>query len=272
LVNTSAAETLDLSGVKFTNGITFDFAGSGLTSLPPGGRVVIVENQAAFTARYGAATGLVAGQYAGRLDNAGELLRFEDGGGVTIQTFTYDDNSAEWHPSTDGLGNSLVIVDATGDTANWNLGTQWRPSFAIDGSPGERDTLRGDFNGDLRVSLADLAILQANLGLAIGVTAANGDMNGDGMVNRSDVAQFSRSFGKNLAATASSVAANAPAASLTRSASTNTTHAVATSRRSRPRAVDAVFDLEPVASWKTTPSHLAIAGRVLNRLIQRPEF
>ncbi len=47
LVNTSAVETLDLSGVEFTNGITFSFAGSALTSLPPGGRVVIVENLAA---------------------------------------------------------------------------------------------------------------------------------------------------------------------------------------------------------------------------------
>lgn len=272
LVNTSAVETLDLSGVKFTNGITFDFAGSALTSLPPGGRVVIVENLAAFTARYGAMAGLVAGQYAGRLDNAGELLRFEDGGGVTIQTFIYDDNGPGWHPSTDGLGNSLVIVDATGDTANWNLGAQWRPSFAIGGSPGERDTLPGDFNGDLRVSLIDLAILQANLGLASGATAASGDMNGDGMVNRSDVAQFSRSFGKSHAATASSAAASAPAASLTRSASKKTTHAVATSRRSRPIAVDAVFDVESFASLKATPSNLALARRVLSRLTHRPKL
>ena len=53
LKNTSATQTLSLSGVRFTDGIAFDFTGSNVTSLAPGARALVVSNLAAFQSRYG---------------------------------------------------------------------------------------------------------------------------------------------------------------------------------------------------------------------------
>ena len=80
LTNTGAT-VLDLTGVTFAEvggeGIIFDFSGSNVTSLASGEYVLVVRNQAAFTARYGAGlAGQIAGEYtgqiAGDLDNGGE--------------------------------------------------------------------------------------------------------------------------------------------------------------------------------------------------------
>jgi hypothetical protein len=53
LKNISTNVTLDLTGVRFTNGIAFNFTGSAFTSLAPGQTVLVVRSQIAFTARYG---------------------------------------------------------------------------------------------------------------------------------------------------------------------------------------------------------------------------
>ncbi|MDA7518286.1 lamin tail domain-containing protein, partial [bacterium] len=79
LMNVSDSVTLDLTGVKFTNGIEFDFTGSSVTSLAPGGRVLVVRDLAAFELANGA--GLpVAGVFANStgLSNGGEGLKLED--------------------------------------------------------------------------------------------------------------------------------------------------------------------------------------------------
>jgi hypothetical protein len=55
LKNISANTALDLSGVRFTNGISFNFTGSSITNLMPGASVLIVRNLASFIERYGAA-------------------------------------------------------------------------------------------------------------------------------------------------------------------------------------------------------------------------
>ncbi|MHC4571049.1 MAG: LamG-like jellyroll fold domain-containing protein, partial [Planctomycetota bacterium] len=71
--------TLDLTYVSFSNGITFNFDGSSVTSLDPCDFVLVVRNQAAFESRYG--TGLsskIAGQYSGKLDNGGEKIELID--------------------------------------------------------------------------------------------------------------------------------------------------------------------------------------------------
>jgi hypothetical protein len=69
--------------------------------------------------------------------------------------------------------------------------------------------LPGDFDGDRRVSLADMAILQAHFGAA--ADANQGDINGDGTVTRSDAAIFAGAFGSFVAG--SDAATAAPAAS-----------------------------------------------------------
>ncbi len=135
LKNISTTVTLNLNGVRFTNGIFFNFSGSVITSLAPGQTTLVVRNPVAFAARYGGGFS-IAGQYAGALDNAGETVRLEDAAGEKILEFAYDNR---WYPTTDGLGFSLVIVDANAPWNTWGLKASWRPSAQLRGSPGITD-------------------------------------------------------------------------------------------------------------------------------------
>jgi len=129
--------TLDLTGVLFEDGIVFSFGGSRIESLPPGGFVLVVQNEAAFESRYGPEpAGLIAGQYDGKLANGGETLRLVDFWNGTIAEFGYSD---DWFPSTDGDGFSLTVVDPQGDPDAWGDPASWRPSAAVGGSPGSDD-------------------------------------------------------------------------------------------------------------------------------------
>jgi len=127
--------TLDLTGCRFTNGIDFSFTGSAVTSLLPGQRVLVVRNLPAFTARYGGGV-LIAGEFAGSLDNAGETLRLEDATGEKILDFAYNNS---WYPITDGLGFSLVIVNDLASWDTWDKKSSWRASGALNGNPGAAD-------------------------------------------------------------------------------------------------------------------------------------
>lgn len=90
-------------------------------------------------------------------------------------------------------------------------------------------TLEGDLNGDNRVGIADLMVIQRNLGIASGATAAQGDLDGNGAVNRADVARFAQLFGS---ADASQSPAAAEASALTASVSATRTLTRSTTRRS----------------------------------------
>jgi hypothetical protein len=135
LRNISTNVTLNLTDVRFTNGIQFSFTGSAVTSLAPGQTVLVVRNPAAFTARYGSGFA-IAGQFQGALDNGGETLRLEDAVGEKILEFAYNDT---WYPITDGLGFSLVIVNDNAPWNTWGQKSSWRASGALNGSPGATD-------------------------------------------------------------------------------------------------------------------------------------
>jgi hypothetical protein len=49
LLNISDSVTLDLTNVRFTQGVEFNFTNSAIQSLAPGARVLIVRDLAAFT-------------------------------------------------------------------------------------------------------------------------------------------------------------------------------------------------------------------------------
>jgi hypothetical protein len=156
--------------------------------------MVVVQDRAAFAAEYPwvPASAIADRVYSGNHDNAGETITLLDAGGGVLQRFTYDD---VWYNSTDGDGYSLVVADTFSAKSAWGTAQGWQPSREIGGSPAEVDLLRGDFNGDARVDVFDLAILQANLGLASGATHAQGDMNRDGAVQSEDAALFSANLG-----------------------------------------------------------------------------
>jgi hypothetical protein len=189
---------VDLTGVRFANGIEHTLSGG---TLAPGEFGVVVRNQAAFENRYGVGRRIL-GVYGGTvedfgLQNNGERIVLVDAGNGAIHDFTYDD-ARDWPAQADGEGESLVIVNEAGNLAHWTDPLRWRASFEPGGSPGEKDRMQGDVNEDLRVDAADLAIVQLHLGVVGAVTRGDGDLDGDGAVTRGDVSLVARNFGRSF--------------------------------------------------------------------------
>lgn len=161
--------TLDLNGVRIADGITFDFTGSSVTTLPAGERVLVVKEESGFIARYGSGQP-IAGEYSGNLSNGGELLRLAYGDGDTpgnlIRSFTYDDLSP-WPVAADGTGPSMVLQNPWA-VPDHNVGSNWRASFAPSGQPGIVDSW--NFQAWLRVN-------------GIAGSAATDDADNDGVIN-----------------------------------------------------------------------------------------
>ncbi|RPI94703.1 MAG: lamin tail domain-containing protein, partial [Chloroflexi bacterium] len=129
-------QTLNLVGMRFTNGIDFSFTATNpITSLASGQYVVLVKNRTAFTARYPAVAN-IAGSYTGSLDNSGERICLEGPLREPILDFRYGD---EWYPTTDGLGFSVVVRNESAPFNTWTNPASWRASTALNGSPGRAD-------------------------------------------------------------------------------------------------------------------------------------
>jgi hypothetical protein len=126
---------VDLSRLRFAEGIEFSFATSAITELGPGERLVLPRNTAAFRARHGDGP-RVAGEFQGGLSRNGEMLRVVDSTGATL--IAVDFRSA-WEPATDGHGFSLVPKDERTVPAIGSARADWRPSAARGGSPGAPD-------------------------------------------------------------------------------------------------------------------------------------
>lgn len=135
VANTSATATLDLSGVRFTNGIDFAFPEG--KKLAPGARLLVVADTAAFAAKYGDGPNM-AGQFVGSLDNAGERLTLSYGAGLTLREVRYDSGGA-W-PAAEGQ--SLALIGARANPPH-DSPASWRAGPA---SPGTGDGL--GFSGE----------------------------------------------------------------------------------------------------------------------------
>ena len=128
------AVPVDLTGVRFTDGILFDFTSGARRYLNPGASVLVVVNLAAFQARYGhVCDDLIAGMYAGRLANSGERLLLVDARNSTIRDFAYSDDPP-WPLAPDGDGPSLVLIDPASNPDHANPGN-WAPSVMPGGMP-----------------------------------------------------------------------------------------------------------------------------------------
>ena len=106
--NTSTSQTLDLNGVKFTQGIDYTFP-AGAT-LAPGGYLLVIRaaadnNFAAFRTQYGLSADVpIFGPYGGALDNAGELVVLKAAAGAAdVASFQYGDGRG-WPLAADGGG------------------------------------------------------------------------------------------------------------------------------------------------------------------------
>ncbi len=150
-----ASTPLRLEGFRVRGGVEAEFAAGD--ALAPGEIVVLVKNTDAFRARYGDDP-RVAGEFSGQLRNSGERLEIR---GPLDGLLLAADYSDEWHPSTDGEGRSLAIVDARAPAESWSAAGSWRPSVRRLGTPGFIPSVdtgaqrQGDYNQDGDVNIAD---------------------------------------------------------------------------------------------------------------------
>lgn len=137
----AGAAPVGLAGLRFTQGVTFDFANSPIGILAPGQFLLLVKSLAAFTNRYpSVSTALIAGVFAypaQSLDDAGEKVELVDAEGRAVASFTYNNT---WLPETDGAGHSLVpepgLTQAEGAL---DYAGNWCSSVFIGGSPGQAE-------------------------------------------------------------------------------------------------------------------------------------
>ncbi len=155
LTNTGDFE-ISLTGLQFTQGITFDFNLHAIIStLAPGAQLLIVRDRDAFEATYGNAfDSIIAGSFqeGTALSNGGENLTISDADGNTVFRVRYRDD-APWPTEADTLDHSLVFTG--GDPA---LAQNWRASTTPGGNPGSTDSL--PFTGG---SLLDYALVSTTI-------------------------------------------------------------------------------------------------------------
>ena len=200
----SGKAPLDLSGVRLTGGIRFDFSTGAVTSLAPGEHVVLVEDLEAFAARYDLARILVAGEYSGRLSNGSESFTLLDSSAAEVLRISYSDS---WYPQTDGKGPSLQLDELLATGEELLSAAAWRPASIPDGTPGYADPgiaeggarLPGDLNQDGSFDISDPIALLGHLflGSPARLPCQEGsiddpanisllDVNGDGSLNLTD--------------------------------------------------------------------------------------
>jgi len=115
-----APVALNLSGVRFVQGITYTFPEG--TTLAPGAYLVITNDAARFSAQFPSVTAL--GPYSNSLSNGGERVALEPAVvNTAILDFSYADG---WYPSTDGGGDALQIVNPAGSPAMWDREEGWQ--------------------------------------------------------------------------------------------------------------------------------------------------
>ncbi|MDB4398494.1 chitobiase/beta-hexosaminidase C-terminal domain-containing protein [Akkermansiaceae bacterium] len=169
LVNFSQ-ENIDLSSVRLTDGIIFDFSESLIRVLGPGEKLLLVKSIDAFRIRFGTDfDGLIAGEYSGQLSNGGEQLRIIGQEDSVIHEFSYN-NSSPWPDLSNLDGYSIQIIDRGGDhgePANWKI------SGSQGGSPG----------GRLDFSSWQAAVFSGADLLNPTISSENSDPDGDGWSN-----------------------------------------------------------------------------------------
>jgi hypothetical protein len=169
-MNTSATETLDLTGVAFTDGVEFAFPTA--FALAPLGKALVVRDLAAFVAVHGVGLN-IAGVFANgsALSNGGERIALAGADGSEFLAFTYDDQ-LPWPQGPDGAGPSLVLI-APETNPEPGMPTNWRPSTLTGGNPGGSDAVA--FGGNDPDADIDADGLSAFLEHALGTSDLSTD-------------------------------------------------------------------------------------------------
>lgn len=128
---------IDLSGVRFTNGIRYEFPRG--FRLGAGEFAVLVSDAVSFGHRYPGVR--IDGIYQGNLANGGERITLVHAVATPLFSVAYGDN-APWPTAADGLGFSLVPLDPNAN-ADPDDPANWRASSATGGSPGADEVVPG---------------------------------------------------------------------------------------------------------------------------------
>lgn len=159
LMNISSTERLQLGGIKFIEGIQFEFS-YGIDLLPRE-RLVLVKDLDAFHQKHGEEI-TVVGEFSGNLSNGGERLLLVDQSGQIIRDFSYSDD-AGWPQGADGEGPSLILKYPE-SSPDHSKEQNWRSSRFLGGNPGKTDATRftgnpsEDSDGDLIPALLEYAM------------------------------------------------------------------------------------------------------------------
>lgn len=146
-------QTVDLSNLRLEGGIEFLFPQDA--RLAPGDFLVVAENQDFFADRYLDSNStyfypniVIAGEWSGRLDDAGERIELKDSLGNVLFSMQYD-NANGWPGRADGKGSSLELKDPTAAVKNvaalnsfLSRSSHWQASSLFNGSPGRLDLAR----------------------------------------------------------------------------------------------------------------------------------
>lgn len=127
---------IDLSGCRFSTGITFDFAGTdpAMLTLAPGERALVVANRDAFLLRFGSGlAGQVLGAFGGSLSNEGETVTLLAADGGVIASVSYG-IAEPWPVAAQDAGYSLVLNNPAPSPAY--AAADFRASAEPGGTPG----------------------------------------------------------------------------------------------------------------------------------------
>lgn len=107
-------QDVDVSGWKFTDGISFEFPSN--TIMAAGAYCVVAWDTNAMATSYPALGPALYGPFGGKLSRTGERLRLEDADGNPADEVHYQD-SGRWADDADGFGSSLELIDSWADNA-----------------------------------------------------------------------------------------------------------------------------------------------------------
>ncbi|HEX2748067.1 MAG TPA: lamin tail domain-containing protein, partial [Verrucomicrobiales bacterium] len=138
-IKNTGAQPVDLTGIRFTKGINFDFP-AGWT-VPADGFALVVKDLNAFHQRWGTDhDSIIAGTFGtDNLKNSGEEIKLSYGAGTVVRSFSYTDTDP-WPAAADGTGRTLVLI-APNTRPDHALPESWRASALMGGSPGADDGL-----------------------------------------------------------------------------------------------------------------------------------
>ncbi len=152
-LGTQAGDPVDLSGYRFTKGISYTIPAG--TTVAAGGIIIVAADVAAFQAAHPGFTGTVIGGWTGTLSNAGETIKLEDPLGATADEVAYADEG-DWarraRPVVDAYGFQGWVWECPADGGGKSLerksfrtpgtlGQNWSFSSATGGSPGAMNAL-----------------------------------------------------------------------------------------------------------------------------------